>query len=622
MLWNLIIKTHVEFGLFNEALLLYKKMRQLGVLHDRFTFPTVNRAVLLLKTDVVSGELIHCVAVKFGFGLDLYFGNTMIEVYSKSGFVEYAYKVFGEMLNRDLVSWTSMVSGYVYEGSICSAFALFNKMRLELKPNSVSVVVLLNGCSNYGSVLQGRLIHCYTIRSGLFIDFFVQNSILRMYTKMGSVEEVEDFFNEIYKRDVVSWNTLISFYSIRGDIAELVDRFNETQGEVVLSIETLTLVISAFAKSGNLFLGEKAHCFAIKSGQCDDILQTSLLDFYAKCGVLGRSVRLFGEISHRSSITWSAMMSGFILNGCFNEAIGLFHEMQDAGLKPGPEILRSLIDAYTHLGALQLGKVIHGYVLRNLLHGPEEGDSLLETSVLNMYIRCGSISTARVCFDRMPVKDVVAWTSMIEGYGIHGLGIEAVKLFNHMQENGITPNSVTFLSLLSACSHSGLVTEGCEVFNFMKWRFGIEPDLDHHTCMVDLLGRSGNLKEALKILVKMMTSPDSRIWGALLSASRVHGDKKLGEFAAKRLLELEPDSVGYYTLLCNIQASRGQWAEVEEVRRIMNENELKKKPGWSCIEMKGGIHGFVSADRSHNQVDKIYDLLGHLSRKIQIFGYV
>ncbi|KAH7521105.1 hypothetical protein JRO89_XSUnG0111900 [Xanthoceras sorbifolium] len=552
---------------------------------------------MLRKSDVLYGEMVHCVAMKMGFVLELYFCNTLIEVYAKCGCLSYAYKVFDEMLQRDLVTWTSMISGFVSEGNVSNAFSLFNKMRfMELEPNSVTVLVMLQACSTFGNLLEGRQFHGYIIKIGLLVDTSVQNSILRMYTKRGSVEEVEVCFGEIDRRDVFTWNILISFHSSRGDIEEVANRFNEMQGEVAISIETLSLVISVFGKSGNVIEGKKLQGFAIKVGLCDNVLLTSLLDFYAKCGELGNATQLFSEIPHRNNITWNAMMSGFIQNGHFNEAIELFRQMQAANLKPDAVILRGLVDAYSNLSALQWGKAIHGYLIRNILYDYKDDNTQLETSILNMYIRCGNITSAREYFNRMLVRDIVTWTSMIEGYGIHGLGYESLNLFKQMVESGISPNSVTFLSLLSACSHSGLVRKGGEVFYCMKWRFGIEADLDHYTCMVDLLGRSGKLKEALAIIIKLVVFPDSRIWGALLASSRIHGDRKLGEYVAQRLMELEPDNVGYYTLLCNIQASVGQWVEVEEVRRVMNEKNLKKKPAWSCIQEKGKIHGFVSGN--------------------------
>lgn len=621
VIWNSIIKSHVDSGLFGYALLQYGRMRELGVAHDSFTFPIINQAIWSLGCRVEYGETVHCVAMKMGFGQDVYFGNTMLEVYVKCGSIGNASKLFDEMTHRDLVSWTSIISGYIYGESFSRGFKLFNKMRMEMEPNSVTMVVMLQACSAFESVNEGRELHSYVIKKGFMVDRSVQNSILRMYTKTGgSGEEVETFFSEIEERDIISWNILIAFYSFRGDIAEVAERFNEMRREVTSSIESLTLVVSAIANCANLSEGGMLHCSAIKTGLHDTVLMTCLLALYAKCGALEISAQLFRDIPHRNSITWSSMMSGFTQNGFFKEAIELYQQMLASGLQPNHDIISTLVIAYTHLGALQLGKATHAFFIRNLSSWPEEDSAPLETSLLNMYIRCGSISSALICFNRVVVKDVVTWTSMIEGFGTHGLAFEALKFFKSMLESEVQPNSVTFLSLLSACSHSGLVREGCEVFHSMKWGFRIEPDLNHYTCMVDLLGRSGKLKEALTVILKLVTCPDSRIWGALLAASRVHEDKKLGEYAAEKLLELEPDNVGYYTLWSNIEASVERWGEVEEVRRVMHERDLKKKPGWSCIEVKGMIHGFVSGDTSHHQVEEICKVVGCLNRKIQEFG--
>lgn len=567
--------------------------------------------------------MVHCLAIQMGFGLDIYFCNTMIEVYARCGCIGNARKLFEEMPHKDFVSWTSMISGCVCVGNGTSAFKLFNEMRMEVEPNSVTVMVMLQACSTFGSVIKGRELHGQVIKKGFVIDGFIKNSVLRMYTLTGSVQEVDRIFCEIDKKDVVSWNILITFYSLRRDIAKVTECFNKMLSEAIIpSIETLTSVISAIATSEFLSQGEMLHCFIIKTGLYDNVLQTSLLDFYAKCWELDASVRLFSEIPLRNNITWSAMMSGFIQNGHFKEAIELVQQMQALGLELGVEILKILLVAYAHMGALQLGKAIHGYLIRNSYYSSGEENTPLITSILNMYIKCGNISSAKHCFNKMVAKDIVTWTSMIEGCGSHGFGSEALKIFDQMVEEGIQPNSVTFLSVLFACSHSGLLSELCEVISSMKMRYGIEPDLDHFTCVVDLLGRSGKLKEALAVIVKMVAFPDSRIWGALLASCKVYGGSRIGEYAAQRLLELEPDNVGYYTILSNIHASVQRWADVEELRRVMSEKDLKKKPGWSCIEVKGEIHGFVSGDRSHQQMGDIYELLGCLSRKTMNFGYV
>ncbi|XP_061362792.1 pentatricopeptide repeat-containing protein At1g11290, chloroplastic-like [Gastrolobium bilobum] len=546
----------------------------------------------------------------------------MIDVYVKCGCIGYARQLFDVMLYRDVVSLTLMIAGYIYERHVRVAFDLFNKMRMELEPNSVTLIVMLQPCCASTTLNMGTQIHGYAVKSGLLMDWTVKNSVLRMYANKGSAEEVELLFCEMNRMDVASWNILISFYSSEGDTMRVAGLFNEMKSlEVHLwNIETLTLVISAFAKSGSLSEGEGMHCLVIKSGSSDDVLLTSLLDFYAKCGKLEISVQLLREIHFKSNITWGAMMSGFIQNGSFMEAIVLFQQMQAENLDIVPEIWRNLLDVYANLGVLKLGKMVHGYLIKNLFNGPVEGTVQLETSILNMYIRGGSMSSARACFDRMPVKDVVAWTTMIEGLGSHGFGFESLTYFSLMMEQKVQPNTVTFLSLLSACSHSGLVSEGCNIYYSMKWGFGIEPALDHHTCIVDLFGRCGMLKEALAIILKMIILPDSKIWGALLSASRVYGNKKFGEYAAQRLLELEPDNAGYYTLLSNVKASVGRWNEVEELRRVMSKMDLKKKPGWSCIEVKGVIHGFLSGDISHPEAEEIYEALGRLSRVTQDFG--
>lgn len=624
VMWNLIMRSHVDLGLFHSALLVYKERRQKGVLHDGFTLPIVNRALSCMRVGVIYGKMMHCVATQMGLDGGLYFCNTMIDVYVKCGCIGCARRMFDEMLERDVVSWTLMIAGYGSERDVGVACDLFNKMRMELEPNAVTLIVMLQACCASRTLSEGTQIHGYALKSGLLMDLSVKNSVLKVYASKGCAKEVELLFGELNLRDVVSWNILISFHSSEGDAIRVAGLFKEMQSlEVHLwNVETSTLVISAFAKSGSLSEGEAVHCLVIKTGFCDDVLLTSLLDFYAKCGKLEISVQLFSEIHLKSNITWGAMMSGFIQNGSFIEAVALFQQMQAEDLNIVPEIWRNLLDVYANLGALKLGKVVHGYLIKNLFNGPIEDKVLahLETSILNMYIRGGSMSFAKACFNRMPVKDVVAWTTMIDGLGSHGFGFDALKYFNLMTEQRVQPNSVTFLSLLSACSHSGLVTEGCNIYHSMKWVFGIEPGLDHHTCIVDLFGRRGMLKEALAIILKMVILPDSRIWSALLSASRVYGNKKFGEYAAQRLLELEPHNAGYYTLLSNVKASVGRWNEVEELRRVMSERDLKKKPGWSCIEVNRVIHGFVSSDKSHPEVEDIYEALCRLSRMTQDFG--
>lgn len=602
----------MDNNLVDSAFSLYKSMREFGVSHDTFTFPIINQAVLLHQDGFLCAEIIHCLAIRMGFGLDLYFCNTMIDVYVKCEKIELAVRLFDEMTVRDLVSWTTMISGFVREENICGAFRLFNGLRMEFEPNYVSLMVMFQVCGH--SVSGGRQLHGYVVKCGQLISQSVCNSVLKMYTD-SCVDDAEVFFGEFDGRDVVSWNIMISFYSLRRDFMKLADCVRVMQDKVVLSIESLTSLVSSFSDGRNICYGKQVHCLGIKSGQYDSILKTSLLDFYAKCEDLDSSGKLFSEIPSTNHITSNAMMCAFIRNGYFKEAIELFRKMFSSGFKPPAESLTNVILAYSHMGSLRLGKSVHAYCFKNLF---EEKTALLETSIMNMYIRCGSIFSARICFDKMASKDLVAWTSMIEGFGIHGMGYEAMQIFHSMMKEGVEPNSVTFLGILSACSHSGLLRDGCKVFYSMKSKFGIEPDSRHYTCIVDLLGRFGMLKEALAIILKLVNFTDSRIWGALLSASRIHENQLLAEFSAGMLFKLEPENAGYRTLLSNVQASLEGWSEVEKIRDYVQDSNLVKQPGWSCVEAKGLINGFVAGDRSHPRVADIYETLCSLSRKLQV----
>ncbi|XP_038983738.1 pentatricopeptide repeat-containing protein At4g35130, chloroplastic-like [Phoenix dactylifera] len=615
--WNAIIKAHVDAGLFDAALSLFSAMREAGARPDHYTFPLVNRAISSWTEHFKLGEAIHCLGIQTGFGSDIYFCNTMIEVYARSDFIGLARRLFDEMLVRDVVSWTSMISGYVEIGDTQEPLRLFHEMQREgLEPSSVTLAVILRACGVVEDVVGGSQLFSFVIKKGFESHELVQNSLLMVFSKAGCFKEMKELFSRIQMKSVVSWNIIMSANYSMGDVSQVVHCYEKMKTELIPSHETLTLVISAFAKCGDLHQGQKVHCYAVKCGQIDAVLEASLVDFYAKCGELALAIQLFEEIEVKTSTSWSVMMWDFIQQGQFRDAIDLFQRMQSAGFEPSADVIRGLVLSYTHLGALRLGKGIHGYLIRNKL-GMDSDDKNLETSILNMYVKCGSIILAQRCFDLMVLKDTVAWSSMIEGYAIHGLGSEALRSFHQMQEEGITPNGVTFLSLLSACSHSGLVSEGRKVFDCMTRNYGIKPDLNHYTCMVDLLGRSEKLHEALEVINSMDAEPDGRIWGALLASCRTYSDGRLGNYAAQKIFDLEPDNVGYHVVLSNIHASTGKWDVTENIRKFMGEKGFIRRPGWSCIEDKGGLQMFVAGDRSHPQAAEIYEVLGCLTRHIE-----
>ncbi|XP_010929475.2 pentatricopeptide repeat-containing protein At4g35130, chloroplastic-like isoform X1 [Elaeis guineensis] len=612
--WNSVIRAHVDAGFFDAALSFFSAMREAGARRDHYTFPLVNRAISSRTEHFKLGEAIHCLGIQTGFDSDVYFCNTMIEVYVRSDCIGLARRLFDEMLVRDVVSWTSMISGYIQIGDTHEQFRLFRKMQREgLEPSSVTLAVTLRACGVVKDVVGGIQLFGYVIKKGFESHELVQNSVLVVFSKAGCFKEMKELFGRIQMKSVVSWNIIMSAYYSMGDVSQVVHCYEKMKTELIPSHETLTLVISAFAKCGDLHQGQKVQCYALKSGQIDVVLEASLVDFFAKCGELALAIQLFEEIEMKNSTSWSVMMWGFIQHDQFRDAIDLFQRMQSSGFEPSADVLQGLVLSYTHLGALGLGRGIHGYLMRNKF-GIDSDDKNLETSILNMYAKCGSIVLAQRCFDIMVLKDTVAWSSMIEGYAVHGLGSEALRLFHQMQKEGITPNGVTFLSLLSACSHSGLVSEGNEVFDCMTRNYGIKPDLSHYTCMVDLLGRSGKLHEALEVINSMDAEPDGRIWGSLLASCRTYSDGKLGNYAAQKIFDLEPDNVGYHVVLSNIHATTGKWDVTKNIRKFMGEKGFVRRPGWSCIEEKGGLQMFVAGDRSHPQAGEIYEALGCLSK--------
>lgn len=572
-----------------------------GARPDHFTLPLVVRAVSALSGRAAGlSKVIHSFGIRLGFSGDAYFCNSLIDLYVRCNHSFFARNLFDEMHERDVVSWTTMISCYIQIGDVFESSRLFHKMRISgIEPNSVTLAVVFRAFDVGKSADGGRQMHGFAIKMGFGSHELVQNSILTAYGKMDCFKEAEKLFDFIEERSFVSWNILMLAYFSAGDFFEVVEWFQRMMAELYPSPESLTLVISALSKLRELRMGQQIHCYAVKHGQIDMVLQASFMSFYAQCADLASSFSLlqeFGKIN--SSIPWIVMMWAFVQSGQSRQAISLFQRMRNLGFKPKADALRCLVTAYTHLGALLQGKVIHGYLIRHQCSAESEAGRL-ETSIHNMYAKCGNIILARRCFDNMVYRDILAWSSMIESYSIHGMGLEAIKLFHQMQEAGVNPNSITFLSLLSSCSHSGLVNEGCQVFSSMTENFGIKAELSHYTCMVDLLARAGKLTEALNLIHSMHVKPDGRIWGALLASCRVHGNVNIGEYAAQRLFELEPDNVGYHIILSNIQAGGNQWAKAERIWKSMDEIEFKGRRGWSSIEEKGGFSFFVVADYSH-----------------------
>lgn len=416
----------------------------------------------------------------------------------------------------------------------------------------------------------------------------------------------------------VCYNALISGYTLNSKFLDGIDFFWKMR-ETGVAVNSVTMLglIPGCAEPVYLALGMCFHGFCVKSGLDIDLcIGNCLLTMYVKCGSVQYARSLFDAMSEKGLITWNAMISGYAQNGFATEVLDLYREMKLCGIYPDPVTLVGVLSSCTHLGAHSVGREVEQQVQ---LCG-FDSNPFLKNSLINMYARCGNLVKAREIFDSVLEKSIVSWTGVIGGYGVHGHGEIAVQLFEEMIKTGIRPDKTAFVSIISACSHSGMTDKGLEYFSAMKSKYGLQPGPEHYSCVVDLLGRAGRLKEAKDLINSMQANPDGAVWGALLNACKIHKNVELAELAFERIIELEPTNIGYYVLLSNIYSDAENLEGVLKVRVMLRERQLKKEPGCSYVELKGKVHMFLAGDKTHSQTADIYGMLDELENSVKQLG--
>ncbi|GFP80283.1 pentatricopeptide repeat-containing protein at2g20540 [Phtheirospermum japonicum] len=369
---------------------------------------------------------------------------------------------------------------------------------------------------------------------------------------------------------------------------------------------TYPFVIRSCGALVSVCSGKQVHGHVCKFGLTgNNMIESSLLDMYMKLGHVRKARLLFDDMPNRSIVSWTAMISGYTKIGHFGDALDLFRTMQVDGMRPDWVSLVSVLPACAQLGSLELGKWIHFYAEKNgFLRKNAVCNALIE-----MYTKCGSVGQALQVFDKMPERDVISWSTMIAGLAHHGRAQEAIQLFRDMQKANVGPNEITFVGLLSACGHAGLLDDGLKYFESMKNVYNIEPGIEHYGCLVDLLGRTGHIDRALKLIKSMKIKPDSAIWGSLLSSCRTYRNLKIAVVAMENLLELEPEDTGNLILLANIYADLGKWEEVSRMRKFIRSKSMKKTPGCSLIEVDSAVQEFIAGDDSKPFCREIFGIL-------------
>ncbi|KAG9156372.1 hypothetical protein Leryth_009238 [Lithospermum erythrorhizon] len=615
--WNVIIRGLTDEGLFREAVDYYYRMQFEGVRADSFTFPFVIKACGGLSS-LMEGGKVHAKVTKIGLDVDVYVCNALIVMYAKLGLIECSEKVFEEMNVKDLVSWNSMISGYVSAGDGFSALTHFRKMlALGMRYDRFSIISGLGACSFENFLRSGKEIHCQIIRSGLGSDPMILTSLIDMYGKCGQVDYSESVFYRISGRNVIHVNAMIGAYVLNSKYNESLSCLEKMIRNDNIVPDTITLInlLPSCSKLGELKLGKSIHALAIRKGYCPHlVLETTLIDMYGSCQRVKEANLMFIRMKDRNLISWNAMISAYVQNGHGRVAFELFHDLLNEPFVPDEMTITSILPAYAEFALPKEGKQIHGYMTKLGLNS----NSFVCNSLIYMYAKCGDLQGAKKTFDlKSSQRDIVSWNTLIMGYAIHGLGSISLRLFSRMLEEGVIPNGSTFVSLLLACSIAGLVEESWTFFNSMKKKYGIDPGIEHYGCIIDLLGRVGSLDQAKHLIDEMPLEPTARIWGSLLAASRHHRNIELAELAVHKISSLQHENTGSYVLLSNMYAEAGRWEDVERINYLMKKQGLERNVGWTRIESKGETCQFTNYDQSHAKIAIIYDALDIILRKIR-----
>jgi pentatricopeptide repeat protein len=518
-------------------------------------------------------------------------------------------------------SWNTRLGRHVKAGEGEKTMELFYQMQQEgMTPDRFTFVSVINACASLRSLEEGRCIHTQIIQSGCESDLYVNNALIDMYAKCGSLEDAWRVFNKMPTRDVVAWNGMIFGHVRSGAGRKALELYQQMQHERVQP-EPITFVgvLTACASLAALEEGRRIHQQVIKKGcESNIIVGSSLVDMYAKSGSLDEAWSVFNRMPSRNVIAWSAMILGHVKCGEGLKALALSRQMQREGVEPDYVTFMGILSACASVAALEEGRHIHKQIIRSSC----ESNVCVGTSLIDMYSKCGSIEDAWSVFNKMATRNVATWNAMLGGYAMHGHGKDALEHFEQMCLEGVEPDRVSFLVLLSACSHAGLLDEGLCYFESMGPVYSIPATLELYACMVDLLGRAGHLHEAEDLVKAMSCEPDIYVWVALLGACRVHGEVEMGERIAKQVLELNPGDAAGYVLLSNIYAAAGKWDLRANIQRQRLRMGVKKDPGQTWIEVNSEVHTFTADDQNHPQISEIHAELKKLSRQMNDVGYV
>ncbi|KAK1440582.1 hypothetical protein QVD17_06411 [Tagetes erecta] len=615
--WTTIISGYVKAADSSEALSLFSTM---------WVDPTQRMDPFLLSLALKAcglnpcakrGESVHGYCVKTDFVSSVFVGSALLDMYMKTGKVNEGCKVFDEMPIRNVVSWTAIITGLVRAGFNMEGISYFAKLcRNNMAYDSYTLAITLKACADACLLRTGKEIHTQTLKKGFDTTSFVANTLTTMYSKCGKEKYALYLFEKIETKDVVSWTTMITSYVQTGQDYKAVQAFlRMRQSQVNPNEYTLAAVISSCANTAQIDLGQQFHAHVLHNGlmRCMSVAN-SIMTMYSKCGKLHLSSIVFHEMTQKDIVSWSTIIGGYAQGGFGDEAFQYLSLMKKDGPKPNEFAFSSVLSVCGNMAILEQGKQLHAHCI----HVGLDHTAMVRSGLINMYSKCGSIKESLKMFTEAKHNDIVSWTAMINGYAEHGLSQESIDLFEELIKAGLTPDAVTFIGVLTACSHAGLVDLGFHYFNqITNYKLGLSKE--HYGCMIDLLCRAGRLHEAENMITNMPYNRDDVVWSTLLRACRLHGDVELGTHAAKKILEMDPNCASTHITLANLYSVKGRWREAAEVRRLMRMKGVIKEPGWSWIKIRDCGFAFAAGDHSNPHWEDICCILGLLSSKEKVF---
>lgn len=640
--WTAVISGYTSSKQGQEALSMYRCMQEEGVKPNTYTFVSLLKACSI-TSDLEEGKHIHAEALKYRCSDDPHVCTGLVDMYAKCGSFLDAWNVFSSLAQKSVVLWNAMLAACSHQGHATKALQLYEEMQQEgVSPDVRTFVSVLQACSilaeeekqvNFDgrlakleSLENGKALHAFVLRKGYDLDAFVASTLIRLYGICGSVADSQEVFDRLHKPDVVSWTSLLATYVHHGQPERALDLYRQMQQEgenpdvrtIVSAIQACgmlaereeKIVVDGVSISvRSLAVGKLMHADASRYGFISNVfIGSSLIGMYGKCGSILDAECVFDRSSQTSVVFWNAMLSAYVDQRQADKAWQLYREMKEHDVSPNEITKICIVQACSNIGSLEICRQFHRFLLlRATVLSP-----LLANSLINAYGKCSSMVDAQGVFDTLLQPDVVSWTTLIAGYAREGKTKMSLGLYQEMLLSGVRPNAVTFLSVLCACNHAGLVDMGVEFFESMYNDYGILPHIEHYACVIDLLGRAGYFRSLQHLLTTMPVKPDLAVWICVLHSCRMHGKVVLGEKAFHCAVVLAPRHPAAYVLMLNMYLDAGLWQHAKGVREMRLNADARKLPGETWIEYGHEIHSFVVRDLIDPQHGRLHDLLEEL----------